>query len=349
MSKEPTNQELQKREPAAVEYVPYGAQDKIKMTVGIIQTYIAVKTKSGKTCSERDAVKFMGMCQAKRMNPMEGDCYLIGYDGKDGPTFSLVTAHQTYLKRAELHPEFDGMDSGVIVLTDDGQLSDLPGDFYAEGQQVVGGWATVHFKTRKHPMVKRLRLSTFNKGYGQWNDNPNGMIVKCAEADALRSAFPTMLGGLYMREEVNIETQFAKPDFATSGKPLFGQNVELPPVETTPTPQLPAESADDGLGPVTPPEPEHPEDGPPPSEPEKPAPKGGFNPLKALRGLLTMSKLKEGEYLDWLASTGATDGSIESLEQLAMEKGPDWMKAQTEEWPRISAAILEIKKKGGAK
>jgi len=29
------------------------------------------------------------------------------------------------------------------------------------------------------------------------------MICKCAEADALRSTFPTMLGGLYTREEVN--------------------------------------------------------------------------------------------------------------------------------------------------
>ena len=104
-----------------------------------------------------------------------------------------------------------------------------------------------------------------------------------------------------------------------------------------------------GLGAVTPPEPQHPEDGPPPSEPEKPAAKaGGFNPLKALRGLLTMSKIKEGEYLDWLAGTGATDGSIESLEQLAMEKGPEWMKAQTEEWPKIASAIAALKK-GGAK
>ena len=36
------------------------------------------------------------------------------------------------------------------------------------------------------------------------NDDPAGMIVKCAEADALRSAFPTMLGGCYTEEEMPV-------------------------------------------------------------------------------------------------------------------------------------------------
>ena len=31
-----------------------------------------------------------------------------------------------------------------------------------------------------------------------------------------------------------------------------------------------------------------------------------------------------------------------------MEKGPEWMKAQTEEWPKIASAIAALKK-GGAK
>jgi phage recombination protein Bet len=338
-----TNAEaLIKREPASVEYVPYGAQDKIKMTVSIIQNLIAVKTKSGKTCSERDAIKFMAMCQAKRLNPFEGDAFLIGYDGREGPSFSLITAHQTYLKRAELHPEFDGMKSGIIVRDEDGSLKDLEGDFYTEGQSVIGGWATVFFKQRKQPMHRRLRVARFNKGYGVWNDDAAGMICKCAEADALRSSFPTMLGGLYMREEVDLGAQFAKPDFGTSSKPLFSSTVEIPAGEPEPTPALAAQSEaepshlDDGdLGPQT-------------SAPKQPEPSNGFNPLKALRGLLGMAKVKEGELLDWLAATGQTDGSVSSLEDLALSKGSDHMKELTEKWPGISAAILAAKKKGKA-
>lgn len=188
-----------------MEFIPYGAQDKIKLNIGIVKNLIAVPTRTGKTCSDRDAIKFLMLCQAKRLNPFDGDAYLLGYEGKDGvANFSLITAHQAYLKRAELHPEFDGMESGVIVQGEDGKLSELKGDFHLPDQKVVGGWATVYFKARKVPITRKVRLTRFQKSYGVWQDDPGGMICKCAEADALRSSFPTMLGGLYCREEMDV-------------------------------------------------------------------------------------------------------------------------------------------------
>lgn len=203
------NEQLQKQsdkpESGSVEFVPYGAADRIKLSIKIVQDLIAVPTKSGKTCGNRDALKFIAMCQAKRLNPFEGDAFLIGFDGKNGPEFNLVTAHQAFLKRAELHPEFDGMRSGVIVADDNDKLSDIEGDFYAKDQKPVGGWATVYFKTRKIPTTRRIRLERFNNGYAQWAVDAAGMIVKCAEADALRSSFPTMLGGMYMADEITID------------------------------------------------------------------------------------------------------------------------------------------------
>jgi hypothetical protein len=54
-------------------------------------------------------------------------------------------------------------------------------------------------------MRKRIKLGTFNKGRSVWQTNPAGMIVKCAEADALRSSFPTELGGLYLQGEVQTD------------------------------------------------------------------------------------------------------------------------------------------------
>jgi len=336
-----TTQAVIKKEPAAVEFIPYGSQDKVKMTVAIIQNLIAVKTKSGKTCSERDAIRFMAMCQARRMNPFEGDCFLIGYDGKDGPSFALVTAHQTYLKRAELHPEFDGMRSGVIVRNaDDGKLADLEGDFHEEHQQVVGGWATVFFKNRKQPMNKRLNLSRFQKPFGVWQDDPGGMICKCAEADALRSAFPTMLGGLYLREEIEIEPrklEFSKPIFNGSQPPAV---TEAPPPEAErvpepePTPTAtPEQLAGLKTDPVSGPANGH---------------SSGFNPLKAMRNLLKMAHHTEGQFLDWMACSGVTDGSYGSLEEMVMSKGPDQLTALCNDWPRIDEAMTATKGKGMA-
>ena len=186
-------------------FTPFGGKDEIKLSVQMVIDLICEPTKQGNKCSQRDAVKFIAMCLAKRLNPFEGDAFLVGYDSaQDGPKFSLITAHQAFLKRAELNKEYNGMKSGVIVVRDQ-VLIELEGDFHLDADTLVGGWACVYFKNREHPMFKRVKLSRFNTGRSIWAKDPAGMICKVAEADALRSSFPTMLGGLYMREEIEAE------------------------------------------------------------------------------------------------------------------------------------------------
>jgi phage recombination protein Bet len=197
------------KEERLVEFIPVGCTDKIKLSVKIVQNLIAVPTRSGKTCSERDALKFIMLCAAKKLNPFESDAFLVGYDGQNGPEFSLITAHQALLKRCELHPEYDGMQSGVIVKDDSG-LKDLEGDFHLDDQELVGAWAKVFFKTRKYPSTDRIALKSFIKTTKDgtptkfWKENPAGQLCKCAEASAMRKAFPTMCGGMYLREEVSL-------------------------------------------------------------------------------------------------------------------------------------------------
>lgn len=232
----------------AIAFVPYGASDQIKLSVKVVQNLIAVRTKSGKTCSDRDAIRFMMMCQAQRLNPFAGDAFLVGYDGKDGPSFSLITAHQAFLKRAELHPEYDGMESGIIILNEDGSITETEGDFHLKDQQIIGGWARVHFKNRKLPCYRRIRLARFNNGFAQWGVDPAGMICKCAEADALRSSFPTMLGGLFLRDEVDLNVATSVPIEVTQNQLV---EVRGAPHRTDSAP-APADDEDGDLGPQKP-------------------------------------------------------------------------------------------------
>jgi len=255
------------------EYVPFGSKDVVKLSVAIVQNLIAVKTKSGHNCSQADALKFIAMCKARALNPLEGDAFLIGYDTQDGPKFSLITAHQAFLKRAELHPEYDGMKSGIIVRNTDGTIADLEGDFYLPDEhEVLGGWATVYFKNRKYPMHKRLRLARFAKSFGVWKDDGAGMICKCAEADGLRSSFPTMLGGLYLREEIDLFPETTATVAAAAPPPTF-----LGPIDTEDAPP----GAEMPEKPRQEPEPE------PVREPEQ-APSDSITPEEAEYGFINL-------------------------------------------------------------
>ena len=202
-------------------FTPFQASDPITLSVSMVLKHLCTPTKSGKLCSESMATKFIMMCKARKLNPWEGDAFIVGYDTKDGPVFSLITAHQAFLKRAEVHPEYDGMESGVTLVGPDGSLIDHPGDYAPPRHVLVAGWAKVHFRTRSIPTYRRLGLAQFNKGYGVWKNNPFGMIVKCAEADALRSSFPTQLGGMYLAEEMH-NTDEMRAINATATAPSTG-------------------------------------------------------------------------------------------------------------------------------
>lgn len=74
--------------------------------------------------------------------------------------------------------------------------------------------------------------------------------------------------------------------------------------------------------------------------------KSAYNPLKALRALLKMGSHKEAELLDFLATTGATDGSQSSLEDVMLTM-PQVIQSTAENFAPISAKLKELK--GGGK
>lgn len=187
-----------------IQYEAFHSRELITLTAKMVIKFLCRPTKQGKVCSLDQAVRFCMLCKARGLNPWEGDAFLVGYDTANGPEFSLITAHQAFLKRAEVHPDFQGMDSGVIVQTADGKLEEHDGDYYDDTEKLKGAWAKIFLKNRpEHPVYKRLRLDAFNKGFGRWKEDTGGMIVKCAEADALRSAFPNTIGGLYLEQPMN--------------------------------------------------------------------------------------------------------------------------------------------------
>ncbi len=199
-------------------YTPFGESEEIKLSAGMVRKYFATPTKAGKMPTDKDLMGFLMLCKARGLNPWVGDAYLVGFDAKDGPQFSLITAVQALFKRAETHPQFAGIESGVIVQADNKPVY-RQGDIVFSGEHLLGGWARVYRRDRDVPYYDAIDVKTRDKGFGNWKSDRAGMIAKCAESSVLRQAFPTQNGGLFTRDEAGLmlEGEFREPQKVRAG------------------------------------------------------------------------------------------------------------------------------------
>lgn len=174
----------------------------IKLTPSMVKNYMVSGDKERVTMPE--VVTFMNLCKFAGLNPWMKEAYCIKYGNEPA---TMVTGKAAFLKRADEHPQYDGMESGVIALDDDGTVNYCFGAFCLPNTQIVGAWAEVHRRDRKYPVrvevlfdeyAGRKRDGTLN---GQWAKKPATMIRKVAQVQALREAFPNSFTGMYAAEE----------------------------------------------------------------------------------------------------------------------------------------------------
>lgn len=191
--------------------VKYKIDDnEIVLTPSIVQNYI-VGNKARITPAEFKF--FTELCKVRKLNPFLNEAYLIKYT--ENQPAQLVIGKDAILKRAVLNPQYNGMESGVIVLDQDGNVIERPGTFKLPKEQLVGGWAKVYIKNRKYPSYVSVSFEEVaqRKGGGELNSNWSSkgatMVEKVAKVRALREAFIEDLGGMYDADEVN-ETELSK-------------------------------------------------------------------------------------------------------------------------------------------
>lgn len=220
-----------------VKYKPLGSNDEIELTVAMVKKFLVVPTKSKQYPTDEDIVKFIMLNKARGLNPWEGDSYLTGYDSNDGPQFSLITAIQALLKRAEVCPEFDGVESGICVLKD-GEVSERHGSLMLAGEQLVGGWAKVYRKDRKIPSYSVVAFNVYNTDRSRWKKDPAGMIQKVSKAHALREAFPNHLAGLRTDDEMDrvVEGAVVQSAIGTAKAKTAAELAEVLKIRNTPEP-----------------------------------------------------------------------------------------------------------------
>lgn len=183
--------------------------NEVKLTPKIVQEYIVGNNDVEITLQEFKL--FTELCKVRKLNPFLQEAYLIKYS--NSVPAQLVVGKDAILKRAVLNPNYDGMESGVILENEETlEIIERSGTFVPTNHNLVGGWAKVYVKNRKYPSYASVNLSEVaqTKKDGTLNSNwagkPATMVEKVAKVRALREAFVEDLGGMYEAEEVEKDT-----------------------------------------------------------------------------------------------------------------------------------------------
>ena len=190
--------------------VRYTANDgsEIALDPQSIARYI-ITGPTGAQATEKDVARFVAVCQARKLNPLAGDCYMTVYNTQNGPQASVIVSKDYFQDQANQNPDYDGAEGGIIVESN-GRIEYRKGTFYLTTENVVGGWCDVFLKSRSHPEHAEVSMQEFHTGKSLWKSKPGVMIAKVARTHALRAAFPRSFAGVYDSAEINTEPD-AKP------------------------------------------------------------------------------------------------------------------------------------------
>lgn len=149
---------------------------------------------------------FMYLCTAYNLDPIKKEIYFIKYGGKS----TVITSRDGYLKIANLSQHFDGIESDVVyqgdVISkrDDGSLHIAYGQEHLvfDKSKLTGAFCNVFRKDRSKATTVFVSIREYYKKDAPiWQQYTNAMILKVAEAMALKRAFA--ISGLVTKEEID--------------------------------------------------------------------------------------------------------------------------------------------------
>lgn len=165
-------------------------------------------TNDNKNITDDEVFLFIEMCKAQKLNPLNREAYIIKFDGSK-PSQQVVSL-SAFMRIADEHPKYEGIEDGIIVKTTKGDIVDREGCVTYPNEMLIGGWAKVYRSDRKIPTKIRLDLKEYTKGQATWNNMKCTMINKCAKVAALRKAFPSAFNGMYIEDEYAIDKEEVK-------------------------------------------------------------------------------------------------------------------------------------------
>lgn len=146
--------------------------------------------------SPGDQQVFLHYCQRTQLDPFSKQIYMICRGGK----WTIQTGIDGFRVIANRRPEYGGQ-TAPEWCGEDGVWRDVWVDRKPPTAARIGvirtDWA--------QPIFMTAMFREFTQGGGKWGTDgmPAHMLAKCAEAGALRKAFPHDLGGMYTDDEMD--------------------------------------------------------------------------------------------------------------------------------------------------
>jgi phage recombination protein Bet len=150
-----------------------------------------IKRTVAKDATDDELQMFLQVCKGAKLNPFLKQVHFVKFGGNA----SIIVGIDGFRSTAERTGAYAGSDDAVIE-EKDGKPVKASVTVY----KIVQG--------ERYSFTATARFSEYSTGKQKWASMPFTMIAKCAEALALRKAFPQQLSGFYTPEEMEqAETQ----------------------------------------------------------------------------------------------------------------------------------------------
>jgi phage recombination protein Bet len=150
---------------------------------------------------------FLMACHKTQLDPFMRQIYAVKRktkkaDGSWGETMTIQTGIDGYRLIAERTERYAPGPEPTYTIDQGGQL--ISATAYIKKQTKDGTWHTVSASAFLDEYCQTFtdKSTGEKKPTGMWVNMPKTMLSKCAEAQALRKAFPAEMSGVYTKEEM---------------------------------------------------------------------------------------------------------------------------------------------------
>lgn len=197
----------------------------IELTFDIVKQFI-----SGDANITLPEFKMFGeLCKVRGLNPFLKEAYLIKYGSQPA---QLIVSKDVILRRADDHPQYNGMEDGIIVAKGE-NVEYRDGCCMYQGEMLIGAWAKVHRKDRAYPTFIAVNFNECaNKRSdgslnSMWAGKGAMMCNKVAKVRALREAFPRDFSGMYDESEYDNTREAEEAPVIVQDEPTEAETVSF--------------------------------------------------------------------------------------------------------------------------